>query len=151
MPSSRSSPIPASTLAIADELRTALYRLHRQLRRESADETLGVSPLQNLFLAMINDHPGIGVGELARMEKLRGPTISGHIKSLEAAGLVTRAEPDKEDRRRVGLLVTEKGRETLDALRMRRRDWLARQLAALSPDSLAALRDAIGPMNEISS
>ncbi|WP_394780495.1 MarR family winged helix-turn-helix transcriptional regulator [Undibacterium sp.] len=144
-----SPPIPESTLAIADELRTALYRLHRQIRRESADVTFGVSPLQNLFLSMINDHPGIGVGELARMEKLRGPTISGHIKSLEEAGLVTRAAPDKDDRRRVGLLVTDKGSEVLEALRLRRRDWLARQLAALSPDSLEAIRKAIAPISEI--
>ncbi|MET1027761.1 MAG: MarR family transcriptional regulator [Dongiaceae bacterium] len=136
-------------LALADELRPALHRLYRQLRRESEALDLGISPLQNLLLAVILEHPGIGVGDLARLEKLRSPTISGHIKAMETAGLVTRAVPQPDDRRRVGLLVTEKGREIIEALRRHRRDWLARQLAALSPDGRQAIRQAIGPLSEI--
>jgi hypothetical protein len=67
-------------LALADDLRPVLHRLYRQLRRETEDLNRGVSPLQNLLLAAIIEHPGIGVADLARIEKLRGPTISGHIK-----------------------------------------------------------------------
>jgi DNA-binding MarR family transcriptional regulator len=137
------------SLALADALRPALHRLYRQLRRQSDAPDVGVSPLQNLLLAAIIEHPGIGIGDLARLERLRGPTISGHIKTMEAAGLVKRVAPALEDRRRTGLAVTDKGRAILEALKRRRRDWLAQQLARLSPAGRRAIRDAIGPLSEI--
>jgi DNA-binding MarR family transcriptional regulator len=147
---SAASKTPDDSLALADALRPALYRLYRQLRRQSEEADLGVSPLRNLLLAALIEHPGIGVGDLARMERLRGPTISGHIKAMEAAGLVMRMAPDADDRRRTGLAVTNKGRDVIEALKLRRRDWLAHQLARLSPSDRQAIHDAIGPLSEIS-
>jgi DNA-binding MarR family transcriptional regulator len=135
--------------ALADELRPALHRLHRQLRRNSGDPSRNSSPLQNLLLTAISEQPGVGVGELARIEKLRGPTISGHIKAMVAAGLVARKPPDAADRRRVGLLVTAKGRASLEAARRRKRDWLASRLADLSPAARQSLRRAIAALNDI--
>ena len=135
--------------ALADELRPILHRLYRQLRRESEDLDRGVSPLQNLLLAAIIEHPRIGVADLARIEKLRGPTISGHVNRLESAGLVTRAAPLSRDRRRVGLIVTPKGRASIDAIKRRRRDWLAHELGNLSIAARRTIRKAIGPLSEI--
>jgi DNA-binding MarR family transcriptional regulator len=135
--------------ALAEVLRPTLHRLHRQLRRNSGDPHSTISPLQNLLLAAIIEQPGVGVSELARMEKLRGPTISGHIKAMVAAGLVARQLPDAEDRRRVGLLVTPKGRASLESSRRRKRDWLATRLASLSPAARQAIRRAIAALNEI--
>jgi DNA-binding MarR family transcriptional regulator len=135
--------------ALAEELRPVLQRLHRQLRRNSGDLNRTISPLQNLLLAAISDRPGIGVVELARIEKLRGPTISGHIKSLVAAGYVARKPPDDNDRRRIGLLVTAKGRASLEASRRRKRDWLASRLATLSPAARQSLKRALAALNEI--
>jgi DNA-binding MarR family transcriptional regulator len=132
---------PDDTNALADALRQPLLRLYRRMRRETQDPV--ISPLQNLLLALIIKHPGIGVGALAEMERLRGPTISGHIKQMEAAGLVTRTPPDPKDRRRTGLVATEEGRRMVEALRQQRTDWLARQLAALSPEERQAIRAAI--------
>ena len=134
---------------MAEVLRPTLHRLHRQLRRNSGDPSRTISPLQNLLLAAIIEQPGVGVGELARMEKLRGPTISGHIKAMVAAGLVARQLPDAEDRRRVGLLVTAKGRASLESARRRKRDWLANRLASLSPAARQSIRRAIAALNEI--
>jgi DNA-binding MarR family transcriptional regulator len=136
-------------LALADELRPVLHRLYRQLRRESEDLNRGVSPLQNLLLAAIIEHPGIGVADLARIEKLRGPTISGHVKRLESAGLVVRAAPLSTDRRRVGLMATARGRSSIEAIKRRRRDWLAHQLGNLSFTARRAIRKALGPLSEI--
>jgi DNA-binding MarR family transcriptional regulator len=133
--------IPDDTDALADALRQPLLRLYRRMRRETRDPV--ISPLQNLLLVLIIKHPGIGVGALAEIEGLRGPTISGHVKQLEAAGLVGRAPPDPADRRRTGLVATEAGRRRAEALRQQRTDWLARQLAALSPEERQAIRAAI--------
>ena len=135
--------------ALAEELRPVLQRLHRQLRRNGGDLSRSVSPLQNLLLAAISERPGIGVSELARIEKVRGPTISGHIKTLVAAGLVARKPPDDNDRRRVGLLATPKGRASLEASRRRKRDWLAGRLANLSPAARRSLRRAIRALSDI--
>lgn len=139
-------PDAAHDLAVA--LRPALYRLYRLLRRES--EGLGVSGLQFLLLAVIGKNPGIGTAELARMERLRGPTISGHVRTLEAAGLITRSAGEHEDKRRVGLNVTAKGQDVIDEMQRRRTDWLARQLTRLTEAEREALAAAIAPLARLS-
>nr|WP_267876067.1 hypothetical protein [Duganella margarita] len=58
---------------------------------------------------------------MARQEKLRGPTMSGHIKALEALNLVRRDAPDPQDRRRSGLLLTDHGAAVLTEIRAPRR------------------------------
>jgi DNA-binding MarR family transcriptional regulator len=136
-----------AAMDIAEGLRLALRRLLREFRRESHD--IGLSKLQLILLAAIREHPGIGVGELARLENLREPTVSPQIKALEAAGIVAREAPNPDDRRRVGLLATEKGRAIIETLRRSRTDWLTRRIAELSPESRRAIRDAIGPLGEI--
>ncbi|HVJ55230.1 MAG TPA: MarR family transcriptional regulator [Aliidongia sp.] len=133
--------------ALAGELRPALLRIYRQLRRES--EPPGLSLLQNILLGIILKHPGITIGELAEMERLRGPTMSGHIKQLEADGLVERAPPDPADRRRVGLTVTAQGKALLQAVKRQRTDWLAQQLQRLSPEGQQAIRAAIAALHEL--
>ena len=132
---------------LAEALRLVLRRLLRQLRRESHD--LGLSGLQMILLAAIRERPGIGVGELARLENLRGPTVSAQIKAMEAAGIVRRETPNPDDRRRVGLVATDKGRAIITALKRSRADWLTRKLAELTPEARQAIRDAIGPLGEI--
>jgi len=141
--------IPQDAIALADELRTALHHVFRRLRQESDDDPSGLTLQQKMLLSTISLQPGIGVAELARQEKLRGPTMSGHIKTLEALNLVKRDAPDPEDRRRSGLLLTEHGAALLAEIRNRRRDWLARRLAQLPPEGAAALRNALIYLNEI--
>jgi DNA-binding MarR family transcriptional regulator len=142
-------PVPQEAIALADELRTALHHVFRRIRQESDNDPSGLSLQHKLLLSTISQTPGIGVAELARMEKLRGPTMSGHIKALEAAGLIRRDTPDPEDRRRSGLLLSEHGAAVLADIRNRRRDWLARKLAQLPPEGAQALRDALIYLNEI--
>ncbi len=141
--------IPKEAIALADELRTALHHVFRRIRQEGDSDPHGLSLQHKLLLSTISRTPGIGVAELARMEKLRGPTMSGHIKALENAGLVRRDAPNPEDRRRVGLLLTPQGAAVIEDIRSRRLDWLARKLAQLQPEGAQALREAIQYLNEI--
>ena len=145
----KETPVPKAAIALADDLRMALHHVFRRIRQEGDSDPYGLSLQHKLLLSTISQTPGIGVAELARMEKLRGPTMSGHIKALENAGLVRRDTPNPEDRRRVGLLLTENGAAVIDDIRSRRRDWLARKLAQLPPEGAQALRDAIQYLNEI--
>jgi DNA-binding MarR family transcriptional regulator len=144
----REAPIPERALVLSEELRTVLKHLVRELRRENSESDHGIPTMQYMLLAVIHEQPGIGVAELARMENVRGATISGHIKGLEAAGLVERA-PDPDDRRRSGLKVSAHGLRAIEDLRSARRDWMARRIARLTPTQIDALAAAIAPLNEI--
>ncbi|MYN15872.1 MarR family transcriptional regulator [Rugamonas sp. FT107W] len=145
----KETPVPKDAIALADDLRAALLHVFRRIRHEGDHDPSGLSLQHRLLLSTIDQNPGIGVAELARQEKLRGPTMSAHIKTLENAGLVRRDTPNPEDRRRVGLLLTKQGEALMADLRSRRRDWLARRLAQLQPEGAQALRTAIQYLNEI--
>ncbi|MYN25240.1 MarR family winged helix-turn-helix transcriptional regulator [Duganella levis] len=141
--------ISPQAIALADELRTALHHVFRRLRQESDNDPSGLTLQQKMLISTISLQPGIGVAELARQEKLRGPTMSGHIKALEALNLVKRDAPDPDDRRRSGLLLTDHGTALLTEIRARRLDWLARRLSQLPPEGADALRNALVYLNEI--
>ncbi|MGK5081106.1 MarR family winged helix-turn-helix transcriptional regulator [Janthinobacterium sp. HLX7-2] len=149
MPPDEDLPIPERALALSDELRTALKRLMRCMQREGGEMDAHVSMMQYLLLALIHEQPGIGVAALARLQNVRGPTVSAQVKSLEQAGLVERSAPDLQDRRRSGLQLSAQGLSILDTLRARRRDALARRIAHLSPQQMDALAAAMQPLLEI--
>jgi DNA-binding MarR family transcriptional regulator len=131
---------------LSEDLRTALKGLVRQMRRDTERQEQGLSLMQAMLLHQIHEHPGIGVADLARMQQVRSPTMSGQVKALEAAGLVERAAQE-QDRRRSGLHVSPAGHTTLRRLRDRRHDWLSQRIARLSPDQMAALAGAIDALN----
>jgi DNA-binding MarR family transcriptional regulator len=125
---------------VANELRPVLLQLSRQLRKELAP--LGITGGQATLLWQIKGRPGIGVGELATLEGVSQPAMSGHIDRLENAGLIIR-ERSSIDRRRVGLALTDEGARVLRSARRRRTAWLADGLNRLQPDGLEAVENAI--------
>ena len=134
------------TLSIADRLRPVLLRVGRELRREARE--VGVSPEQVSLLVAIKYSPGIGVRELAARERVSPPALSNHIDRLERYGLVART-PSAEDRRRVGLTLTDEGRRVLRRVRSRRTAWLTTRLGQLSADELAAIEAAVEPLGRL--
>ena len=131
-------------LALADELRPALLRSSRRLRQEA--QRAGVSQLDAQILGAVKKRPGIGVSGLAEREQMTRPSMSGHVKRLEAAGWIERDEASGEDRRRIGIRLSAKGAKALEAIRRRRNDWLAARLAMLSSAEREALGRAAGPL-----
>jgi DNA-binding MarR family transcriptional regulator len=77
------------------------------------------------------------------------PSMSGHLKRLEAAGWIMRDPACAEDRRRIGVRLTEAGETALATIRRRRNDWLAARLDGLAPDDRAALAAAAGPLAQL--
>ena len=112
-------------VTVANELRPVLLRLARELRRET--EQLGITSRQGTLLWLIRVNPGLSLRELAAEERISAPALSGHVDRLEKAGLIARVR-DEEDRRRVGLTLTEDGERLLRRLRARRTTWLAERL-----------------------
>ena len=134
-------PLPITDLA--DVLRPAILRVSRRLRQEA--QKVGLSAQDALLLGHIRKHPGVGVSALADAERTSKPTMSAHIKRLEAAGLLARAG-DAEDGRRSGLTVTPSGAKKLEIIRRERNDWLAARLARLSDADRATLEAAAEPL-----
>jgi DNA-binding MarR family transcriptional regulator len=138
-----------SIVALAEALRPSLLRVSRRLRREA--HKAGMSALDAQLLGLIKKQPGIAASALADLEQMSRPSMSGHVKRLEASGWVVRDAVSLPDRRRVGLRLTEMGLEALDAIRQRRNDWLAERLDSLSVEaraSLAAASKALGQLAE---
>jgi DNA-binding MarR family transcriptional regulator len=129
--------------SLAAALRPALLRVSRRLRQEAGK--LGLSAQDAMLLGAIRKAPGIGVSELAEAEQTSRPTMSGHVKRLEAAGWIVRRE-DAADGRRSGLQVTPAGARQIEAIRKRRNDWLAARLAKLTPDERDRLAAAAAPL-----
>lgn len=134
---------------VADALRPALLRISRRLRQEA--NKAGVSALDAMLLGEINRQPGIGVCELADGEQIARPTMSIHVKRLEAAGWIARSG-HAEDGRRSGLAITDAGLGQLDLIRAHRNDWLAKRLAQMPAaqrqrlaEAAALLLDVAGP------
>jgi len=134
------SEVTLSPELVADELRPVLLRLARELRKET--EQLGVTARQSTLLWLVKRSPGLSLAELAAEEGISPPAVSGNVDRLEAAGFIERVR-STEDRRRVGLRLTEDGTKLLRRVRARRTTWLAEHLRALDPAELVAIEAAI--------
>jgi DNA-binding MarR family transcriptional regulator len=130
-------------LAVANRLRPALLKLARELRRES--HALGVTGGQVSLLFQISRNRGIGVRDLAALERMSPAAMSGYVDRLERAGLVERT-PNPNDRRRQGLSVTAEGDRVLRSVKSRRTAWLAARLEGLTPEELGAIDNAVEPL-----
>jgi DNA-binding MarR family transcriptional regulator len=136
----------ADPLTVANLLRPALLRLSRELRQET--EQLGVTSRQVTLLWLVRGNPGMSLRELAAEERISAPALSGYVDRLEKAGLLARVR-DENDRRRVGLALTDEGERLLRRVRARRTTWLADRLRGLDDDELAAVEAAIEPLGKL--
>ncbi len=134
------------TVALADALRPALLQVGRELRREA--RALGGSPEQVALLVSIKYAPGIGIRELAARERVSPPAMTKHVDRLERDGLVER-KPSEDDRRRVGIKLTEDGQRLLRRVRSRRTAWLAQRLGELDEGALVAIAAAVEPLTRL--
>jgi DNA-binding MarR family transcriptional regulator len=131
---------------VADELRPVLLRLARELRKET--EQLGVTARQATLLWLVKRSPGLSLAELAAEEGISPPALSGGVDRLERAGLLARVR-STEDRRRVGLQLTDEGVKLLRRIRARRTTWLAGRLGELDAADLDALAAATPALRKL--
>src|SRR5919202_6743684 len=147
-PSSRPSSTGAKTgpatgpAALAAELRVALMKSVRRLRAEKSDADL--TDGQYSVLAVLDRLGPTTPGEIAAHERVQPPSMTRTVAALADLGLVARSE-HPADRRQVLVSLTEAGAATVRETRRRRDAWLARRLAALTPDE----RDVLSRAAEI--
>jgi DNA-binding MarR family transcriptional regulator len=132
--------------ALADRLMPALFRAVRRLKRDAPP--MSFNPVELMVLFTIHHAPGIGMAELAAREGLSSPTMSAHVKRLEAAGLITR-ETHAGDRRRTTLALTPTARAMVDSARQQGSSSLAGCLASLDKADLDALSQAVGALERL--
>jgi DNA-binding MarR family transcriptional regulator len=131
---------PPVEVEIADRLHSAAIHLLRRLRVE--DERSGLTSPQLSALTVVVFGGPITVGDLARAEQVRPPTISRLVQGLEGEGLVAR-ERDPDDARVQRITATPKGRRLLQEGRARRVERLAKQIAELPARQRQALFGAV--------
>jgi DNA-binding MarR family transcriptional regulator len=129
----------------ANRLRPVLLRIARELRREI--HSLGVTGGQVSLLISIKKNPGITATELAERERVSAPGMSGHLVRLEAASLIERTRA--EDRRRIGLYLTEEGDRVLRSVRKKRTAWLVERLERLDPEERDSIERSIDALEKL--
>jgi DNA-binding MarR family transcriptional regulator len=135
------------TVDLADRLHSAALHLLRRLRRE--DDASGLPAPQLSALSVIVFGGPLTLGELARAEQVRPPTISKLIVILEAKGLVDRVV-DADDRRVVRVKATARGTKLLHDGRQRRVAALVASLTALSANDRALIARSLPVLEKIS-
>lgn len=124
---------------LASLLRGAIARLNRRLRQTRPLDELTQTQLCALTSLELNG--ALTPGELADIERVQPPTMTGIVARLQARGLVQRS-PHPTDRRQVILATTPAGRAVLAEHRWARDAWLAGRLVELTTDERETLRRA---------
>ena len=140
------SEVTLSAEGVAAELRPVLLRLARELRKET--EQLGITARQATLLWLVKRNPGLSLVELAAEEGISPPAMSGHVDRLERIGLIERVR-STEDRRRVGLRLTDDGLRLMRRIRARRTTWLADRLGTLDASELEAVAAAVPALSQL--
>jgi DNA-binding MarR family transcriptional regulator len=139
--SADSTAAPPELLQAAGELRVAVGRIVRRLRRPNGAAELTPSELS--VLARLDEHGPCGPAALAEIEQVSPPVVCASLAGLQRFGMVDRA-PDPHDGRRVVISLTAAGRSALTA----RRSALAHQVAGalttrFNPAERQQLLDAV--------
>ncbi|MBB4695729.1 DNA-binding MarR family transcriptional regulator [Actinoplanes abujensis] len=132
---------------LAKALRESIMRLNRRVRqaRPVGDLTFSqLSALTSLQLA-----GALTPRELADVERVQPPTMTKIVGKLEERGLVART-PHPTDGRQVILSATEQGRAVHAQFEQARNEWLATQLADLTPGERETLAQASEILQKIS-
>jgi DNA-binding MarR family transcriptional regulator len=108
----------------------------------------GISLAAARLLARLQDDGPTRISELAVAEKCSQPTITNHVKRLEAARLVDRAA-DPRDARAWMIKLTKKGNQQLSLMRASIGTSLEPYLATMSKRDLKALRDGVEAMQRL--
>ncbi|HEY3115099.1 MAG TPA: MarR family transcriptional regulator [Gemmatimonadaceae bacterium] len=132
--------------SLADRLHSAAIHLLRQLRKE--DDASGLSAPRLSALSVVVFGGPLTLGELARAEQVKPPTMTRIVTGLEKDGLVERKD-DPRDKRLTHVEATSKGRKVLAAGRARRVQRLASAVGKLEGKQLADLDRGVQLLREV--
>lgn len=129
---------------LGEDLVTTAARIVRWLPTDGFPVSLSAARL----LARLSDNGPTRISDLAVQERCSQPTITNHVKRLEAADLVERGA-DPHDARAWMIDLTPQGREQLAALRHTLGTNVEPYLAKMTKRELKAIRDGINAMRRL--
>jgi len=132
-------------LALGEDLVTTAARVVRWLPR---DADFGLSLAAVRLLARISDHGPVRISDLAVAENCSQPTITNHVKKLEAEQLVARTT-DPRDARASMIALTDAGRLRLAEMRHSLGTSVLPMVSSLSRKDQKALREGVEAMRRL--
>jgi DNA-binding MarR family transcriptional regulator len=136
--------VEADLHVLGEDLITTAARLVRWVPKAG----FGLSLAASQILARLLDWGPTRIGDLAAAERSSQPTVTNHIKRLEAAGLVDR-RADPSDARAWMIELTPAGRDELASMRRNLGINVAPYLAELSAADHDALRAGVEAMRRL--
>lgn len=132
---------PADSHFIDDYLPYLLARASHLLSAQFHDQLAdtGISVPAWRVLGTLSDHVSLSIGDLADIVLLKQPTLSKILDRMLADGLVTRT-PAADDRRRVNVAITDKGRARITGLLQRAKRHEAEALKGYGAADIAHLK-----------
>jgi DNA-binding MarR family transcriptional regulator len=138
-------PVGAGQQLDPARLRQAVARLSRRLRRH---QLAGLTATQIAALYTVEQSGPLRLSDLAAAEGIAPSTLTRLVAALEERGYVSRCAV-AGDARASKLEITRKGRDVLEHMRQDATTALARSLALLSPDQIAALAAALPAIEQL--
>lgn len=136
------SPVTQQDIDVAAALRTVIHRLVKLLRRETNAEG-ALSLTERSVMGSLYQQGAVAPTVLAQQEKVTTQSMSQIINNLYDLELIGKT-PSGEDRRKVLLSLTDKGRLYVEDNRQRKQEWLAHALQQkVSPAEKDILMDAM--------
>ena len=138
--------ISRDVLDLADGLHSAAIHLLRQVRVE--DRASGIGPAQLSALSVLVFGGSMSLKRLAGIEQVKPPTMVRIVRGLVEQQLA-RARTDKQDRRKIDIAATARGRSLMMRARARRVEALALAVDAMSVKEQEALRAAVAVLKKV--
>jgi len=130
---------------LGEDLITTAARVVRWVPKEDG---FSISLAAARLLARLHDSGPTRISDLALAEKCSQPTITNHVKRLEAAQLVDRTA-DPRDARAWMIKLTKKGQQQLVLMRTSIGTSLEPYLATMSKRDIKALREGVEAMRRL--
>ena len=135
-------------LQLASDLRTAVSRLTKKLRKKSITGQ-GLSMTERSSLVLLHQNKEMLPSELASMEKITNQSMSQILGHLMELGYINR-KASETDKRKVIISLTAAGEEMILRVRSERDEWLAKAIeATCDEEEIERIKKAIGPLTKL--
>lgn len=141
---------PEFPLSPALDFLQRLWQLNHALEQLSSlmEKRLGITAPQRMIIRCIGKYPGMAPSQLASILHLDPGTISATLSRLEDKGFVVRRR-DSEDKRRVSLSLTAKGKKLDAPLGGTVESGMERLLAGALPRDITATRKLLEQLTSV--
>lgn len=137
-----------NNIEFASELRTAVARLIKKLRKESPTGAQ-LSLTERSTMALLYQHKALLPSELAAMEMITNQSMSQVLNHLSELGFITRTA-SQTDKRKVNISLSQHGEDTLLQFRHERDEWLGTAIeSTCTEEEKELLRKAIVPLTKL--